>query len=159
MGVDRTHPHSWSQASEQGVRTVLEFLELVEDSMLWRSQVEWLFYHLIPKLDGGERPIGVFATIVRIWEALRMPVMTEWLQTVDRPYDWATSGRGAEQAVWEQLVHTEALDLSDDSAEATTSATLLLDLVKCFDRLRLAHVWRWGMLLASASAVIAHRLG
>ena len=144
LGVDRVHPHLWGRTSDEGVDTVLGFLDLVEDSLLWPSQLMWLFYHLIPKVDGGDRPIGVLAAIVRAWEGLRMPVMNQWLRSIERDYDWAAAGRSAEQAVWEQLVHAEALDADDDSPGAITSATLLLDLVKCFDRLRLEHVWRWG---------------
>eukprot|EP00973_Karenia_brevis_P085011 11797564-Karenia_brevis.AAC.1 len=66
---------------------------LVESSLRWPVHASWLLYFLIPKLDGGNRPIGIMASLVRLWERLRKPVMAEWLRAHSREYDWAAVGK------------------------------------------------------------------
>ena len=79
-----------------------------------------------------------------MWERLRRPVTQAWLIDQDRPYDWAKVGATAEAAVWGQLVRAEALDPDADTFESEAVGTVLLDLVKCFENVRLAQVWQWG---------------
>ncbi|CAK0855220.1 unnamed protein product, partial [Prorocentrum cordatum] len=66
-------------------------------------------------------------------------------------------------AVWQHLLEEEATDLFE-GPEGQAVATILFDLVKCFERVQLKHVWAWGvrwgfprrvlrMLLVSHSAV------
>ena len=57
-----------------------------------------------------------------------------WIQS--RSYDWACKGRSAELAAWQHLVLGREL--------GTGRATALLDMTKCFEQVRLWHVWRWG---------------
>ncbi len=145
IGIDLVHPWHWGWVSDQGMDSLLAFLDWVERAAIWPSQLSWLLYFLIPKAEGGERPIGVIATTVRIWEGLRAPIMREQAARLARDYDWATTGRSAEQAVWEQLVEDEGLDTTRRDPTAPAAATVLFDLVKCFDRLSLDQVWGWGL--------------
>ena len=47
-------------------------------------------------------------------------------------------------AVWQQLVEFEALG-AGGGPEDEARASVLTDLVKCFERVRLHHVWHWGL--------------
>ena len=144
VGSDGFHPRVWGGLSAEGARTMVNFIKLVEDSMLWPNETAWIFYFLIPKLTGGLRPIGLMASFVRTWERMRRPVMQEWLSNRERSYDRARVGRTAESAVWQQLVQLESLDCSTDDDTTEVAAAVLLDLVKCFEEVQLIHVWRWG---------------
>ena len=96
--------------------------------------------HLIPKASGGKRPIGVLATIMRLWEAIRKPVVWQWRSRNTRPYNWATAGRSAEAAIWGQA-------LKDDVAKARgkVCGAVLYDLVKAYEYVKLELIWEAGI--------------
>ena len=70
--------------------------------------------------------------------------MAKWYQKAARKYDWACAGGTAEMAVWTQLLEAEGLQ-EGEGPEVRGRAAALLDLVKCFEKVRLHHVWRWGL--------------
>ncbi len=107
VGSDGFHPRVWALLSDAGASAILSFLMLVEASAIWPEQASWLLYYLIPKAGGGERPIGMMASLVRVWERLRKPEILAWMRAERREYDWAVVGRSSEAAVWEQLLHVE----------------------------------------------------
>ena len=104
---------------------------------MWPEQASWLLYYLIPKAGGGERPRGMMASLVRVWERLRKPDMLAWMHTQKRSYDWAIVGRLSEAAVWEQRLHMEGMELQRDDDATIASATFLFNMVTCFERVRL----------------------
>ena len=57
-----------------------------------------------------------------------------------QPCDWGCKGRSAEMAAWQHLV----LEEGQDDKPGMGSATAPLDMTKCFEQVRLWHVWRWG---------------
>ena len=81
------------------------------------------------KPDGGDRPIGIMARMVRLWERIRLPNMKRWLATVHREYDFAHAGCTAEGYVWLQMLEDEALG-SGSGPLAVGIATILPDIVK-----------------------------
>ena len=93
--------------------------------------------HLIIKPGGGNRTVVVMASTIRIWEAMRVPDFTRWPSKFDRNYDGASEGNSAESVVWRQLLEAEALDEKAEQGRAT----VLLDPVKCFERLTLWQAW------------------
>ncbi len=98
--------------------------------------------HLIPKREGGERPIGLLLSFVRLWERVRKPVLVEWRRTVERHYNWATRGRSAQDSVWRQCLYAEAAH-----AAGRESAAALIDLTKAYETVPLQVVWESGVLL------------
>ena len=121
-------------------RTIADFLNLTEQAGTWPDAVATALIHLIPKNDGGRRPIGVLPTIVRMWETARKPLVQRWARDSSRHYDWATQGRSAEAAAWNQSVIDEAA-----TADGLDSATAFVDLAKAFERIRLEDAWRAGV--------------
>ena len=78
-----------------------------------------------------------------MWERIRLPIIRRLVEEQRRKYDWARRGASAEQAVWLQLLEAEALGYPDGPG-GEGPLTVLLDLVKCFGHVRLAHVSAWG---------------
>jgi ribonuclease HI len=144
LKVDALHPRVIANASEEASEAVAQLLNQVEATESWPAQVALIVYSLLSKADGGDRPIGIPAGLVRLWERCRMPVMRKWLQGVHRNYDYAQEGCSTEDAVWMQLLEQEALP-AGGGPQHQGIVTILTDVVKCFDRVRLNHVWKWGL--------------
>ena len=79
-------------------------------------------------------------SIVRVWERVRKPILDQCMISQTRPYDWACRGRSAETAAWQHLV----LEERQDDKPGMGRAMALHDMTKCFEQVRLWHVWRWG---------------
>ena len=79
--------------------------------------------------------------MIRIWEAIRAPVLWEWQRQNVEDWNWCAEGRAAEDAAWEALLLMEGGQMHSDEA----TATVVMDLVKAFERVSLDTVWRWGL--------------
>ena len=145
LGTDRFHPRTLQHISAAGRHRMAAFILALESATAMPSHAAYICYHLIPKLSGGLRTIGVFSGLFRCWEALRCEGFKVWMQKHERSYDWARSGRSPEAAVWRQLLCIEGLDPGADQLSDPACVTVLLDIVKCFERLTLAQVWFWGL--------------
>ncbi len=143
LKLDALHPRVLRQTYADTLDVLADLLNRIELQHEWPGQVQGIVYVLIDKIGGGERPIGIFAGMVRLWERARLPQLREWQQRTLRDYDFARAGTTAEDAVWHQLLEAEALP-DDQGPREMASITVLTDLVKCFERIRLAHVWAWG---------------
>ena len=86
---------------------------------------------LLPKPDGGFRPIGLLPFLPRLWMRARRHIIVEWERLNHRPYLYGGKGMGADIAVWKQAARAE---LAAASKNAVAYAQALLDLVKAFDR-------------------------
>ena len=62
---------------------------------------------LLPKPDGGLRPIGLCPSLVRVWMAVRMPVAQAWQAAHARPYFYPGTAKGADVATWKQAARAE----------------------------------------------------
>ncbi len=113
------------------------FLVVLEAWGIWPHQLSEALIRLIPKATGGRRPIGLLASLVRLWERVRRPHIVEWRGRVQRGYNWMTRRRGAARAVWAQTVAEEAA-----RQRGLASAAVLVDLVKAFEMIILARVWK-----------------
>ena len=85
---------------------------------------------LLPKSDGGFRPIGLIPNSPRVWMRLRRLEAKRWEVRCDRDYLYAGSGRGSTVAAWRQAARGELA-----AATGKCYAQVLLDLVKAFERI------------------------
>ena len=139
VGCDVMPPRTFAWLSAPLRAAVADLLNLAEETGTWPSAVATALVHLIPKPDGGRRPIGILPSIVRIWERCRKTHVQRWMRENKRDFDWATQGRSAEMAAWHQSIMDEAA-----TAQGLTSATMFLDLAKAFENVRLQDVWNAG---------------
>ena len=96
----------------------------------WPRQVGIVVVVLLPKADGGFRPIGLLPHLPRIWMRARRDEAKQWEVKCDRPFLYAGSGRGSTVAAWKQAARTEVAAASGDQY-----AQVLLDLVTAFERI------------------------
>jgi hypothetical protein len=83
---------------------------------------------LLPKADGGLRPIGLFPTIVRIWMRARVTIARVWGSQNALPSIYGGAGMGAQRAAWEAAFIAELAALRD-----MVHVDSMLDLVKAFE--------------------------
>ena len=83
---------------------------------------------LLPKGDGGHRPIGLFPTVVRVWMKARAEVAREWEELTAGPELYGCRNMGAQKAAWLEAFGAEAA-----TAGGNAHAAALLDLTKAFE--------------------------
>jgi ribonuclease HI len=142
LGCDDFHPRWFAWLSAELLDGFAVLLTSLERQGMWPEQLQRILIALIPKSDGGRRPIGLLPSLVRVWERIRKPVVAQWRCSVERPYNWAAKGRSPQAAVWRQGLRAEAA-----AARGLDSAAVLVDLVKAFEMVRLELVWMAGLRL------------
>ena len=96
---------------------------------------------LVPKPDGGRRPIGLLPLMVRWWMRVRLAVAQKWQAMHDHPFFYAGQHKCARVAAWKQAARAElaagrtrkAVALRTPREEQPAWVMVLLDLVKAFD--------------------------
>ena len=132
LGWDRLHPRVISRLSKPLVLMLISLIIRCEREGRWPVEVALVLIALLPKSDGGFRPIGLLPFLPRVWMRVRKALATKWEQDNDRPYLYAGKRKGANVAAWKQAAAAEAAA----TAEPPVSyAQALLDLVKAFDRI------------------------
>ncbi len=83
---------------------------------------------LLPKSDGGFRPIGLFPTIIRLWMRSRIFIAKEWEASTANPAIFGGLGKCAQAAAYQTALVVEIANLDEDAFSAS-----MLDLVKAFE--------------------------
>ena len=139
LGGDNASPRAYDRLSDAALEALARLLLLCEIIGSWPMFIRLIYIVLLPKPDGGRRPIGLFISIMRIWMRARSSVARQWEAMNARPCLYGGTGMGAQRAAWNVAFRAEHAALSDrDYAQS------LLDLVKAFEK-----VPHWA-LIASA---------
>ena len=138
--TDALPPRAFGWLSDQLLEKLAEMLEAAEKVGCWPEQLEEALIHLIAKEAGGKRPIGLVTALPRIWARVRRAQVNKWRSENARNYNWMTKGRGAGRAVWVQSVLEEAA-----RQRGLESGSVLIGLIKAFDHLLLAEIWKAGV--------------
>ena len=101
-----------------------------ERTGVWPEGVALVLIALLPKTDGGFRPIGLMPGPPRVWMRARRNVARKWESRNTRPWLYAGKGMGANVAAWKQSFAAELAATMKTSIEYVLK---LLDLVKAFD--------------------------
>jgi hypothetical protein len=126
----------------------------------WPDLIGIVLICLLPKLDGGRRPIGLLPSMVRLWMRIRFNVVRSWEAAHDRPFFYAGPRKGAKVAAWKQAARAELARVM----EHVSYASMLLDLVKAFERaphewlVRQAVKYQYPLLILRLS-IAAYKLG
>ena len=78
VGEDWLHPRLVAFLSEDVRDCYAQVLNTAELSGRWPSLVSVNLINLIPKPTGGLRPIGLMATLIRIYERVRKSIVARW---------------------------------------------------------------------------------
>eukprot|EP00973_Karenia_brevis_P033051 4561206-Karenia_brevis.AAC.1 len=135
LGWDRLHPRAIARCSDEAILALIRILVLAEIVGHWPDLVGIIIICLLPKPDGGRRPIGLLPSVIRLWMRVRLNVAREWQRAHERPYFYAGRLKGAEVASWKQAARAELAAAS----RLLEYAASLLDLVKAFERV--PHDW------------------
>ena len=108
LGWDKVHPKAMRRANERWLKARLKLLIRCEKEGRWPKTIELVIICLLPKTDGGFRPIGLLPVLPRIWMRTRRNVTSAWERRNDRCYLYAGEGKGAQVAAWQQSARAEA---------------------------------------------------
>ena len=129
LGWDGMHPRALLRMPDSVLLALIRVFLWAEELGRWPSGVAVVIVALLPKPDGGHRPIGLFPTLVRIWARLRKELSRQWERDHERPYFFAGAGKPATVAAWSMAARAEA-----SLAHRVAFAAVLLDMVKAFER-------------------------
>ena len=163
LGVDNFAPRALARLSDGVLLWLCTILMACERLGSWTKAVHLVLTVLLPKADGGRRPIGLFPTVIRVWMRARTIVACEWERVNDRPAIYGGSGKGAQRAAWQSAFTAEAAHLT-----GLKYAQVLLDLVKAFEMIPHHHIWAaaikhnfnlWVLRLSLAAYRLARAVG
>ena len=129
LGVDTIQPRALLRLSDAAINALCVLLMAVELHGQWPQLVRTVMIVLLPKGDGGRRPIGLLPTLVRVWMRIRGPVVRAWRASLRKEYLFGGQGRGAQRAAWMQAAKAEAAHMSK-----RCYGVVLVDLVKAFEK-------------------------
>jgi hypothetical protein len=131
-GSDHFHPRHLGLLSDGAVLAIIDIWRRMMSSCQVPGGADLLIVALIPKPLGGERPIGIFPSILRVltrW--LRRTLGRQWLAANARPQFYGRAGHTAEQCVWMQSALT-----ANATASGHHAASVLLDVSKAFENVQ-----------------------
>jgi len=129
MGADNFAPRAVARLSDSLIMALCSILTAAELLGGWPRRLWLVLIVLLPKTDGGRRPIGLFPGLIRIWSRARRMVARSWEAAQARPYLYGGECKGAQRAAWQAAFKAETAALRTRSY-----AESLLDLVKAFEK-------------------------
>ncbi len=115
LAWDALHPRAMQRLSDTRLGELIDLLMDAERTGEWPSEIGIVSIVLLPKPDGGWRPIGLFPAVVRIWMRMRREQAQQWEHANSRDFLYAGKGRGAQVAAWQHAQRAEA----DTGAQST----------------------------------------
>ena len=94
----------------------------------WPTCWQLVLICLLPKADGGRRPIGLFPAVIRLWMRARASKLRDWERLHDHPALYGSTGKAATRATWVSAWEAEAA-----KDRGALFAQALLDLAKAFE--------------------------
>lgn len=128
LGADNVAPRAIARLSDEALIALTLLFQAFEKCGQWCGALNLVLIVLLPKPDGGRRPIGFFPTLIRIWMRTRLLFTRAWEACHTSESVFAGPDMGAHKASWQSAFAAEAASLgADDHAQA------LIDLVKAFE--------------------------
>ena len=135
-GLDNLAPRALAFLPWDLRQRLATILELAERSGTWPERWGLVNIVLLPKPDGGRRPIGLFQAAVRVWMRIRAPGLRQWEHDQHKDALHGGQGSSASRAAWLSAWEAEDADLSDEHY-----AQALLDLEKAFETVPHEALW------------------
>ena len=128
IGTENVSPRAFARLSSTTLANLALLLTICEREGMWPAQLALVLIILLPKLDGGRRPIGLFPSIVRLWMRARANAVRKWEQDNAIPEIYGGPAMGAHRAAWQAAFSAEWA-----GREGYAYSCTLLDLVKAFE--------------------------
>ncbi|CAK0836913.1 unnamed protein product, partial [Prorocentrum cordatum] len=129
LGADHVAPRAILRLPSAARLRLSGILLAAERLGCWTAACNLVLIVLLPKPDGGLRPIGLFPTLIRIWMRARATAARAWEAARAPPSVFGCAGRGAQRAAWVAAFAAEA-----SAASARHRVASLLDLATAFER-------------------------
>ena len=129
LGMDAVQPRALLRLSDEALQALCVLLMAIELHGTWPELVRLVLIVLLPKPDGGRRPIGLLPTLVRVWMRVRGPIIRKWREALARDDVYGGPGKGAQRAAWMQAARAELAHM-----RSRCYGVVLVDLVKAFER-------------------------
>ena len=159
VGVDNVSPRALDRLSDEAIEALISVLHACERTGKWGECNALVMIVLLPKADGGVRPIGLLPTTVRVWMRARVGVARRWEEKNADPCFFGGKGMGAQKAAWKVAYRAEVANtVADEHVQA------LLDMTKAFETIphaKLVHTAKkYGYNLALLRlSIAAYRMG
>ena len=102
LGWDKLHPKAIRRISDSLLNLLVRIMVQCELAGTWPAMVALVLIALLPKPEGGYRPIGLIPFLPRLWMRARKGIASKWEQSNARPFLFVGKGTGADVAAWIQ---------------------------------------------------------
>ena len=107
LGWGQWHPRVIERLSHSTLLLLVAILIECEKTGEWPAGFALVLIALLPKPDGGFRPIGLLPTPPRIWMRARRKAARRWEELNPRAWLYAGKGKGANVAAWKPAFFAE----------------------------------------------------
>lgn len=106
--ADNVSPRAFARLSVKALLALARLLTFIGRVGQWPALFRLILIVLLPKTDGGKRPIGLFPSPIRIWMRARSVIAKRWEAAQARPSLYGGAGMGAQRAAWNISFTAEA---------------------------------------------------
>ena len=123
------HPRHFSLLDNSAIAALIRILHVAEAHGCLPPQLMSVIIALLPKPAGGERPVGWYQSLYRVWIKSRSCLVQQWEKDHTHDYGFAAqSNRSPIDVVWRQACLSEIA-----KSNALFFVSVLWDLWKCYD--------------------------
>jgi hypothetical protein len=130
VGMENWAPRAHTRLPAAAITMLGAILMAAERLGVWTKALGLVMIILLPKSDGGLRPIGLFPSMIRVWMRTRLFVVRSWEAATALPCLFGAVGKGAQRAAWTIAFSSETAVLTGFDHAAS-----LLDIAKAFEAL------------------------
>ena len=145
-GVEQLGGQVFRALPEAALDGLLSVLHAVEAMGTWPWQLQVVLVSLLGKPSGGDRAIGLFSEIARLWAEIRSPVANAWVEAMAGKWDQAVRGSSSLRCALVRAFRDECVALSPPE-ESLCAASACWDIKAFYDTLQLQPILREGLSL------------
>ena len=150
LGSDRTSPAMIKALPLEAKEELVALFNAIQDCAAWPWQWLHVVVALIPKPQGGERPIGLLPFLMRVFFRVHRDGTRRWVDATAGSWDTAIRNSSALRAAL-----LRALDIESAMSEEQAFALILLDIEKFYDSVPLALLVKAGLQLGYSPTLLA----
>ena len=103
LGAGNLAPRAIARLSDNGIQALVLLFLAFEKLGEWCDILNLVLIVLLPRAEGGRRPIGLFPALTRVWMRARIWAAREWEQAHISPSIYTGPDMGAQKASWQAV--------------------------------------------------------